>query len=166
MDEKAGAQISKKAFIQSALIILLLMLVAGLLTRVLPTGSFERGLLDGRSVIDPDSYQVTTGVNYPVWRWFTAPVEVLWGPDALVIITIIVFILLVSGAFAVLDKCGILKSVLARIVKTFGKQKYLLLVVVSLFFMLLGAFLGLFEEIVPLVPLMIALSYPSAGTPW
>ena len=159
MDEKAGAQISKKAFLQSALIILLLMLVAGLLTRVLPTGSFERSLLDGRSVIDPDSYQVTTGVNYPVWRWFTAPIEVLWGPDALVIITIIVFILLVSGAFAVLDKCGILKSVLARIVKTFGRQKYLLLVVVSLFFMLLGAFLGLFEEIVPLVPLMIALSY-------
>jgi len=36
MDEKAGAQISKKAFIQSALIILLLMLVAGVLTRVLP----------------------------------------------------------------------------------------------------------------------------------
>ena len=159
MDEKAGAQISKKAFLQSALIILLLMLVAGLLTRVLPTGSFERSLLDGRSVIDPDSYQVTTGVNYPVWRWFTAPIEVLWGPDAMVIITIIVFILLVSGAFAVLDKCGILKSVLARIVKTFGRQKYLLLVVVSLFFMLLGAFLGLFEEIVPLVPLMIALSY-------
>ena len=159
MDEKAGAQISKKAFIQSALIILLLMLVAGVLTRVLPTGSYERSLVDGRSVIDPDSYQVTTGVEYPIWRWITAPVEVLWGPDSLTIITIIVFILLVSGAFAVLDKSGILKSVLARIVKKFGKQKYLLLVVICLFFMLLGAFLGLFEEIVPLVPLMIALSY-------
>ncbi|EKD42894.1 MAG: hypothetical protein ACD_72C00543G0003, partial [uncultured bacterium] len=44
MDEKAGAQISKKAFIQSALIILLLMLVAGVLTRVLPTGAYERTL--------------------------------------------------------------------------------------------------------------------------
>ena len=159
MDEKAGAQISKKAFIQSALIILLLMLVAGVLTRVLPTGSYERILVDGRLVINPDSFQVTSGVHYPIWRWFTAPIEVLWGPDSLVIITIIVFILLVSGAFAVLDKSGILKSVLARIVKKFGKQKYLLLVVVSFFFMLLGAFLGLFEEIVPLVPLMIALSY-------
>ena len=159
MDEKAGAQISKKAFIQSAVIILLLMIVAGVLTRVLPTGAYERTLVDGRSVINPDSYQVTTGVHYPIWRWLTAPVEVLGGPDALVIITIIVFILLVSAAFAVLDKCGILKSVLARIVKTFGKQKYLLLVVICLFFMLLGSFLGLFEEIVPLVPLMIALSY-------
>jgi uncharacterized ion transporter superfamily protein YfcC len=44
-------------------------------------------------------------------------------------------------------------------VKTFGKQKYLLLVVICFFFMSLGSFLGLFEEIVPLVPLMIALSY-------
>ncbi|MDO9120509.1 MAG: hypothetical protein Q7U31_01900, partial [Anaerolineaceae bacterium] len=159
MDEKAGAQISKKAFIQSALIILLLMLVAGVLTRVLPTGSYERTLVDGREVIIPNSYQVTTGMDYPIWRWLTAPIEVLGGPDALVIITIIVFILLVSAAFAVLDKCGILKSVLARIVKTFGKQKYLLLVVICFFFMALGSFLGLFEEIVPLVPLMIALSY-------
>jgi len=159
MDEKAGAQISKKAFIQSALILLLLMIIAGVLTLVLPTGSYERTLVDGRSVIAPESYQVTTGVQYPVWRWLTAPFEVLWGPDALVVDTIIVFILLVSGAFAVLDKSGILKSTLARIVKKFGKRKYLLLVVVSFFFMMLGAFFGLFEEIVPLVPLMIALSY-------
>ena len=97
--------------------------------------------------------------DYPIWRWFTAPIEVLWGPDNLVVITIIVFILLVSGAFAVLDKSGILQNALAGIVKRFGKRKYLLLLVISFFFMLLGAFLGLFEEIVPLVPLMIALSY-------
>ena len=83
----------------------------------------------------------------------------LWGPDNLVVITIIVFILLVSGAFAILDKSGILQNALASIVKRFGKRKYLLLLVISFFFMLLGAFLGLFEEIVPLVPLMIALSY-------
>jgi len=159
MDQKAGAQISKKAFIQSALILLLLMIVAGVLTRVLPAGTFERVVVDGRSVITPGSYQPIASPHYPIWRWFTAPIEVLWGPDNLVVITIIVFILLVSGAFAVLDKSGILQNTLSRIVKRFGKRKYLLLLVISLFFMLLGAFLGLFEEIVPLVPLMIALSY-------
>ena len=159
MDEKAGAQISKKAFIQSALILLILMIAAGVLTQVLPTGSFQRAEVDGNLEIVADSYAPTSGVIYPVWRWFTAPVEVLWGSDAAMVITIIVFILLVSAAFAVLDKSGILNSVLARIVKRFGKRKYLLLVVLCLFFMLLGAFLGLFEEIVPLVPLMIALSY-------
>jgi uncharacterized ion transporter superfamily protein YfcC len=75
------------------------------------------------------------------------------------IITIIIFILLVSGGFAVLDKSGILKAVLGRIVKKFGSQKYLLLLAITLVFMLLGAFFGIFEEVVPLVPLMIALSY-------
>ncbi|MCX6056388.1 MAG: AbgT family transporter [Chloroflexi bacterium] len=159
MDDKAGARISKKAFLQSALILLLLMVVAGVLTRVLPAGSFERNIVEGRTVIVPGSYQTISAQNYPVWRWFTAPFEVLWGQDALVIITIILFILLVSSSFAVLDKSGILKAALAKIVKRFGAKKYLLLLVVSFFFMLLGAFLGLFEEIVPLVPLMIALSY-------
>ncbi len=159
MDQKAGAQISKKAFIQSFSILLLLMIIAGVLTRVLPTGLYDRQEVEGRSVILPDSYHAVPRPDYPIWEWFAAPVESLWGPDALVLITIIVFILLVSGAFAVLDKSGILQNALAGIVKRFGKRKYLLLLVISFFFMLLGAFLGLFEEIVPLVPLMIALSY-------
>jgi len=134
MDQKAGAQISKKAFIQSALILLLLMIIAGVLTRVLPTGAFDRVTVDGRSVITPGSYHAIPQPHYPVWRWLTAPIEVLWGPDNLVVITIIVFILLVSGAFAVLDKSGILQNALAGIVKRFGKRKYLLLLVISLFF--------------------------------
>jgi len=36
MDNKAGIQISKKAFLQSALILLAFMLLAGILTRVVP----------------------------------------------------------------------------------------------------------------------------------
>jgi len=81
MDQKAGAQISKKAFIQSALILLLLMIIAGVLTRVLPTGLFDRQVVDGRTVITPGSYQVVPQPDYPIWRWFTAPIEVLWGPE-------------------------------------------------------------------------------------
>ena len=159
MDEKAGAQISQKAFIQTFIILLLIITLAGILTRVVPAGSYDRVLQNGQLVIDPNSYHVTSQTGVPVWRWFTAPIEVLWGPDSLVVITIIVFILLVSGGFAVLDKSGILKAVLGKIVKRFGKQKYLLLLMISLVFMLLGAFFGIFEEVVPLVPLMIALSY-------
>ncbi len=159
MDQKAGAQISKKAFIQSALILLLLMIIAGILTRVLPAGSYERYLEDGRTLINPDSYQTISRPDYPIWRWFTAPIEVLWGEDNLIIITIIVFILLVSGAFGILDKSGILTAGLDSIVKRFGTRKYLLLALLSLFFMVLGGFFGLLEEIIPLVPLVIALSY-------
>ncbi len=158
MEQKAGAQISTRAFIQSALILLVLMIAAGILTRVLPAGEYTRYSAEGRTLIDPASYRALDRPDYPVWRWFTAPIEVLWGPDSLIIITIIVFILLVSGAFAVLEKAGILTAVLSKIVNRFREKRYTLLLVVSLFFMLLGAFFGILEEIVPLVPIMIALA--------
>lgn len=157
MDQKAGAQISKKAFIQSALILLLLIIGAGILTRVLPAGIFERFTSPDGTLIS--SYQSIPRPDYPIWRWFTAPIEVLWGDNNLIIITIILFILLVSSAFAVLEKSGIINAGLNKIVQKFGSRKYLLLVILSLFFMVLGGFFGLLEEIIPLVPLIIALSY-------
>jgi uncharacterized ion transporter superfamily protein YfcC len=42
MEEKAGAQISAKAFIQSVIILLVLMLTASVLTRLVPSGSYRR----------------------------------------------------------------------------------------------------------------------------
>lgn len=159
MEHKAGAQISARSFLQSGGILFALMVLAGILTRVIPAGSFTRVEVEGRQVIDPATYNPTPAPDYPVWRWFTAPIEVLWGPDALTIITIIVFLLMVGVAFAVLEKCGLLKAVVGRIVRAFEGKKYLLLVVISLFFMLMGTFFGIFEEVVPLVPLMLALSY-------
>ncbi|MBN1147820.1 MAG: YfcC family protein [Anaerolineales bacterium] len=159
MEQKAGAQISTRSFIQSLLILFVLMMAAGLLTRSVPPGSYARFEQDGRELIDPTSFQYTQPPDYPAWRWFTAPLEVLWGPDALTIIVIIVFLLVVGVSFAVLDKSGLLRSALGRIVRAFEGRKYQLLLVISLFFMAIGAFFGIFEEVVPLVPLMIALAY-------
>jgi uncharacterized ion transporter superfamily protein YfcC len=159
MEQKSGAQISAQAFLQSAIILFVLMMLAGILTLIVPAGSYARVAQDGRAVIDPKSFQLITRPDYPIWRWFTAPLEVLASADGLTVIIIIVFLLMVGCAFAVLDKSGILNATLARLVKRFGARKYALLLIVSFFFMLIGAFFGIFEEVVPLVPLMIALAY-------
>lgn len=159
MENKAGAQISLKAFLQSVIILLILMITAGILTRVVPAGSYQREIQDGRELIIPESFQYVEQPNYPIWRWFTAPIEALGGPDGLMIIVIGVFVLMVGGSFAVLDKIGILKAGVGKIVRAFGGKKYVLLLVISFFFMTLGAFFGIFEEVIPLVPLMLALSY-------
>jgi uncharacterized ion transporter superfamily protein YfcC len=159
MEQKSGAQISRKAFVQSVLILLALMVIAGILTLVIPAGEYQRVEVDGRETIVPDSFAFTARPDYPIWRWFIAPFEVLTGPDSLTIIVITIFILMVGAAFAVMDRSGILKSALARIVNRFENRKYTLLLVITFFFMTLGAFFGIFEEVVPLVPLMIALAY-------
>ena len=159
-EQKSGAQISKKAFIQAVVIIFVLMMVAGALTKTIPAGIYTRIEVDGRESIDPASFQFTAQPDYPVWRWFVAPVEVLFTPDGLTkVLPIIVFILLVGTAFGVMDRGGIPNAVVSRIVKKLGGRKYTLLLIITFFFMALGGFFGIFEEVIPLVPLIIALAY-------
>jgi len=157
--EKSGIRISRKAFIQAVVIIFVLMMVAGILTRIIPAGQYARMEVDGREVIDPLTFTPTDRPNYPVWRWFTAPFEVLAAEGNIIVIAIILFILLVGIAFAVMDKSGILKGVISKIIKATGGRKYSLLLVISFFFMALGAYFGIFEEVIPLVPIIITLAY-------
>ena len=158
-DTQSGVQISKKAFIQALLIIFFLMMLSGVLTHAIPSGQFIRVIEHGRGeVIQPDSFTFTDEPGLPVWRWFTAPVEVFFSADGVTILGIIVFILLVGVAFAVMERSGILNFALAVTVRRFGNRKYTLLLILTLFFMALGGFFGLLEEVVPLVPIMIALA--------
>jgi uncharacterized ion transporter superfamily protein YfcC len=159
MEQKAGAQISQRAFIQSLVILFVLMMIAGILTLVVPAGQYIRIEVDGRETIDPDSFRFVEKPDYPVWRWFIAPLEVLGSESGLTIIVIIVVLFFAGGAFAVLDKTGTLRAFIGRIVRRYRDRKYTLLWIVSLAFMFLGATLGTFEEVVLLVPVMIALSY-------
>jgi uncharacterized ion transporter superfamily protein YfcC len=159
MEQKAGAQISQRAFIQSLAILFVLMMIAGILTIVVPAGQYNRIQIDGRETIDPASFQFVEKPDYPLWRWFIAPVEVLGSSSGLTVIVIIVVLFFAGGAFAVMDKTGTLRAFIGRIVRRFQNRKYSLLWIVSLAFMFLGATLGTFEEVVLLVPVMIALSY-------
>ena len=72
MEPKPGARISRKAFIQAVVIIFALMIFAGILTRLVPAGQYARIEVDGRQVIDANSFTYIEQPDYPVWRWFTA----------------------------------------------------------------------------------------------
>ena len=159
MEQKAGAQISRRAFIQSLVILFVLMMIAGILTLVIPAGQYTRIEANGRETIDPASFQFIDQPDYPVWRWFVAPFEVLGSESGLTVIVIIIVLFFAGGAFAVMDKTGTLRAFIGSIVRRFSGRKYTLLWMVSLAFMFLGATLGTFEEVVLLVPVMIALSY-------
>jgi uncharacterized ion transporter superfamily protein YfcC len=156
---QAGARIGRRSFVSAILILLALMIGAGLLTRLVPAGEYQRTTQAGREVLDPASFHLTAAHELPVWRWFTAPVEVLWSSDAVMVITIIVFILLVGGSFAVLDRAGVLRTIIGRIATTFRPRRFVLIAAICLFFMSMGALLGIFEETVPLIPIIIPLAW-------
>lgn len=157
--QQSGTRIGKRAFISAALILLVLMIGAGVLTRLVPAGQYQRTLKDGREVLDPTSFSLTQAQPLHIWRWFTAPIEVLGSSDAVMVITIILFILLVGGSFAVLDHAGVIRTIIAHIVIRFRPRRYMLIAVVCLFFMAMGALLGVFEETVPLIPIVVALAW-------
>ena len=153
-----GLRISKKAFLTSFFVLLALMIGAGVLTVAIPSGQYARAQGEYGLQVVPDTYAAAEKPAYPVWRWFTAPFEVLASSDGLQAIVIIVFIMIVGGAFAILDKAQVLKEAVSLIAKRYASRRYLLLALVTLFFMGIGSFLGIFEETIPLVPVAIALA--------
>lgn len=97
MDQKAGAQISQRAFIQSLVILFVLMMIAGILTLIIPARQYTRIETDGRETIDPNSFQFVAKPDYPIWRWFIAPLEVLGSSSGLTVIVIIIVLLFAGG---------------------------------------------------------------------
>lgn len=160
MHQKSGARIGLKAFLQSFFILLALMLVTGVLTRVIPAGQYDRIEFEERTIIDIDSFRFVEHPDYPIWRWFTSPVEVFTiGPDRLTVIVLVVIILLIGASFAVMDRSGILRAILEALVRRFAARKYLLLALITLFFMLLGGAFGILEEVIILIPVLVGLAY-------
>ncbi len=158
-NNSGGIKISKQSFISSVVIIFTLMMIAGILTWVIPAGSFEHAIVDGRDTILPGTYQFADTGGYAIWRWFTAPFEVVFSSDGPTVVVIILFIFIIGGTFCTLDKSNMLQYIMNSLVKKFGKQKYRLMGILILFFMLFGSAFGIFEELVALVPIVIVLSY-------
>ncbi|MGJ8454341.1 hypothetical protein ACSFC1_03450 [Pseudothermotoga sp. U03pept] len=157
MGEKT-LSINRKTFVSSTAILLSLMIFSGILTLLLPMGQFERKFVDGNEVLDLNSYVPLHSERLPIYRWFTAPLEVFLGPDGLRISMLILLLLIVGGTFYVLERAEVLKLVVHKIAGTFRQRRYSLIAILSLCFMVFGSVLGLFEEIVPLVPIVVELS--------
>ncbi len=151
--------VTVKSFITAIAVVLALMVLTYVMTMFIPGGEYARIINeDGNTVIDPEIGFAFTEGGLPFWKWCLSPFLVLGADGGGMIAAIIVFLLVIGGVFNCLDKCGLMKYMLDRIVFKFGKAKYKLLCAVSFFFMAMGAFIGSFEECIPLVPIVVALS--------
>lgn len=156
-------KINKKSLVTAVLIISFLVIVSYCLTLFVPPGNYDITQdTSGNTVIVPGSYEETGAAGrYPLYN-IVLSIFKSFAPGGDINITMIVimlFILLIGGSFTLLDKSGILRAVIAKIAAKMYHKKYLLIVVISFVFMFLGSFFGILEEIIPLIPLVIGLSY-------
>ena len=102
--------------------------------------------------------QYLTESSYPVWRWFSSPIEVIWGDNWLMVLVLSLFMVFLGGSFSVLEKGGVMQELLAGTVSRFRKNKYRLLGVIMFTMMFLAAFVGVYEGLVPLIVIIVPLS--------
>ncbi|MCQ2471886.1 MAG: AbgT family transporter [Clostridia bacterium] len=155
--DSSGIQLNKKTLFGITALLLAIMIFAGVLTRVVPHGAYDK---DANGAIIAGSYHEVSDdeVNYPFWRVFIAPLEVFTTSDSAIGIGIIAFIILVGGTFFILEKSGVLKYILQQTVNKFSDKKYLLMALIILICMCLSSVMGMLEECVTLVPLACAIS--------
>lgn len=157
--QTSGLSISVKSFLTAILVIFALMIGCYLLTLVIPGGSYGRILDgDGNLVVDTASCFSYIPGGIPLWKWILSPLLVLFSSGSGTLIAVIVFLLVIGGVFNALDKCGLMHYILNRTAARFMNVRHRLMAIIVLFFMSLGAMIGSFEECVPLVPLVVALS--------
>lgn len=157
--QKSSVKIGKKAFLGSVFIILFLMIISGIMGRILPAGSYTRIIDNGREVVQNGSFHYIDSPDYAIWRWFSAPLEVLWGGDSLTVITLILLIVFISGAVTVLESAGVISYMLEELVAKFRDRKYLLMAIIIFLFMFLASFLGIYEGLVPLILFIVPLAH-------
>ncbi|MBR2121922.1 MAG: hypothetical protein IJ930_03165 [Lachnospiraceae bacterium] len=154
-NEKALINISVKTFIQVTLLLVILMAAAIIMTYIVPKGSFGT-LPDGST--DYASYTVRNDIGgIPLPKGIFAPLLVFTSADGLSLIMLSLFLLVISASFQVMNDAGGVRALIGSLSERFRDRAGLLIIVISFTFMCFGAFLGLFEEMLTMLPIVCAL---------
>jgi len=145
-------RIPLKVLLSTLIILGILVIGAGVATHIIPAGEYFEELKNGETV---KVYHQVQPAPVPVWKIALAPVLSLTGKNGPKIIVLLVFIVFIGGSFSVMLKCGIIPEILGRLTELFAGRRAILLVVTSLTFALLGSCLGILEELMPLVVIMV-----------
>lgn len=158
-DNSDGINIGVRSFLMAIGIIFVLMIATYILTLVVPGGEYARiPDASGNMVIDTETGFHYTEGGIPLWKWMLSPFLVLGAEGSGTIIAVLIFLLVIGGVFNSLTACGMMNYMLGKIVDRFGSVKYRLMTVLVFFFMALGSLVGSFEEVIPMAPIVVALS--------
>ena len=144
-----------KTVVQVTALLVAIMAVSIVLTYIIPGGEFGTlpdGTPDYTEYIRRDDL---SGV--PIWKGILAPVLVFFTSDGITLLALSLFLIVVAGAFQIMSDVGGVHSLIGSLSRKFSNRRKLLIVVMSLMFYSLGAFLGHFENMLTLLPIVASL---------
>lgn len=151
-------QKKKREFPHTYVIIFAIIILAGIMTYILPAGQYDRveiTMPDGstRTVVDAETFHYVDPSPVP-------PFEIMQAvPKGLVAASeIVFFIFVVGGAFGIINSTGAILDGIGNLALKFKGRENLMIPVIMLVFSLGGATFGMSEETIVFVPIGIALA--------
>ena len=139
-------------------LLLVVLIVAFIATFIIPSGQFERTDLDGRTVIVDGSFEYTDADNLGFINLLSSIPQGLQDTAG-----IIFFVLIIGGAFGILNATGTTQALIMALTKKLGNNEKWIIPILMLYFGLSGALIGAYEEMLPyvviLAPLVLALGF-------
>ncbi|WP_047245715.1 YfcC family protein [Maribacter thermophilus] len=128
------------------------------LTYILPAGTYERVMVDGRNAVVPNSYKTIASTPVGFLDMFRAM------PLGFKAAVEIIFIVLAGGVmFGVMEKSKAVENAVGTLVKKLGlKNKYVIVVIMTFIYGILGVTVG-YENNIAMVPIAAVLSLALGG---
>ena len=171
-------KIGLSSFITVISILVLVLIVVGVLTYVIPAGKYTIYTTDESKIGQP-FYEYTTDdslnkqivinsyreltidentTRVPFYRWLTSPIEALFlGSNSANMIMIIALLLVLGGTFKVLENSGGLVSLVRVIMVKLKAKRFIAIWAITAVIMILSAVFGLQEQLLILYPVFAML---------
>ena len=154
MSQIAGKKKFKLQALNPMLLLAIIILLAAVASYVVPAGSYDRVLdpVTEREIVDPSSFHYIEQQPVGVFSFFMSVTMGLQRASS-----VIFFLLIIGGMFAIMDATGATKAGMANVVKKMNGKELLMIPVCMIIFGCGSCFAGNFEEFLAFIPLVVGI---------
>ena len=155
-------------------LIFFLIIVVAILTWILPSGEFERTIMETstgeREVAVAGTYHTVAKITEDGTSLRQGIAEVLMAPGKGIqsMVEVLAFVFIIGGVFQIMAKTNALNMGIQKVVKKLGSKDALIIPILMALFGLGGSTFGMSDELVPfyllIMPIMFAMGYDSMTT--
>ena len=129
------------------------LVVAAVLSYILPAGEYQRALVNGRDVVVPNTYKLVSSSPVGFLGIFASIHQGLVdaGP-------IIFYVLIIGGMFEVMNTTGTIHAMLSTLSKKLANRGLVFIAILMFVFSVGGSLIGMAEENLIYIPLMIPIA--------
>lgn len=143
----------KKKGINVFVLLFSVLVVATILTHIIPAGEYSRIIENGRSIVKPGTFKLETSAPVDLFGLATSiPKGMVEAGE------IIFYILIIGGTFGVISATGAIEALIITLSRKLANNEKWLIPIMMLFFAAGGSLIGMSEETLIYIPIMIPLA--------